>query len=413
MTSTYQDVRNAVRDAAAIRTITLLQPAGGAGDKVFPPTYAVSDHAKTKYAVETRRIDGDEVQTVLLDSVASQANRMELALLNAWREGELLLPVVQVDFSGEEGLEDLDIITSLEAPHRIADALLRDSVLDGVPFRTTAIGHSFTDARPGAATSMYTVCPHALIFGIWDSTGPKGGLGAKFQRTLVSEVIAIGAVSGVKTASRLDPASIQKGVPVYVSKDDPETWEVDEAEAAMKKGKPETFKKEGKPSEINHGNIAPSIDTQAGGITFDRAQQTTVLSLTGLRQLRFPVNGNGDRLAGTALRDGQLSARTALATLALAAVVLARRDGYHLRSRALLIPDGPMVFELIDSDGQSTTFSLSVQDALALHEEATTRAAADGFPWEGEAVTLLPAPKLASLIRKSRALASTSSVEED
>src|SRR5262249_34465922 len=80
--------------AAAIRTLTRLVPAGGPGDKVFPPTYVKERNATTKYAIESRRLDGREVQTVLLDSVASQANRFELALLEGWRRGELPFPVV-------------------------------------------------------------------------------------------------------------------------------------------------------------------------------------------------------------------------------------------------------------------------------------------------------------------------------
>jgi CRISPR-associated protein Csb1 len=64
-------------NAAAVRAVTRLEPAGGPGDKVFPPTYMKEGRAETKYAVEKRHVDGREVLTVLLDSVASQANRME------------------------------------------------------------------------------------------------------------------------------------------------------------------------------------------------------------------------------------------------------------------------------------------------------------------------------------------------
>lgn len=91
-------------EAAAIRCITGLQPAGGKGDKVFPPTYAVERNATSRYALEKRRIDGQEVDTVLLDSVASQANRMEEALLAAWEERRLDLPVISIDFSNESSV---------------------------------------------------------------------------------------------------------------------------------------------------------------------------------------------------------------------------------------------------------------------------------------------------------------------
>src|SRR2546421_4303089 len=94
--------------------------------KVFPPTYEGG-----KYATEARRINGQEVPCVLLDSVPSQANRMELALQEAWEGGEIELPVVSSDFGrSKEAANDPNLrgikITSLQAPHRIADAILRD-----------------------------------------------------------------------------------------------------------------------------------------------------------------------------------------------------------------------------------------------------------------------------------------------
>lgn len=124
--------------AAAFRSRTVLQPAGGVGDKVFPPTYAGA-----VYAVEERRVkksDGtwETIPCVLMDSVQSQANRLEEALQQAIDSGRLKdcpIPVIEVDFSGEDLLDEVGPITSLQAPHRAADAILRDSLLDGTPFR--------------------------------------------------------------------------------------------------------------------------------------------------------------------------------------------------------------------------------------------------------------------------------------
>ena len=64
------------------------------------------------------------------------------------------------------------------------------------------------------ATALFKVCPTGLVFGLWDSTGPKGGLGAKFQRALVSEIVGINAANGAKTASRIDPLNIAKDAAV-------------------------------------------------------------------------------------------------------------------------------------------------------------------------------------------------------
>lgn len=409
--------------AAAIRTVTRLEPAGGPGDKVFPPTYDNKErNGTTKYAMEMRRIEGREVTTVLLDSVASQANRFEEALLEGWRRGELPFPVVEVDFTKEKGLEDLEKITALQAPHRIADALLRDSVLGGVPFRHTPIGTEVTDARPTHATAMFKHCPTALVFGVWDSTGPKGGLGAKFQRCLVSEIVGIDAVPGVKTASRMDPVGIQKKAgPVYKHKDAAQEWTVDPKEAEQTKGKPVEFSrtggetkdgKKGSPAAINHGNIPPSIDHEGGGVTMSHAQQTTVLSLAGLRRLRFQTTCAGERIPAEKRDEAETAARTALAALALAAVVYQRENDYDLRSRSILVSTGPLVFELVGRDGgDAPKFSLSKGEAAALLKAAEAKARAYGLGWDAKPITLVPAPKLAGLIRKSRELAASSETE--
>ncbi|WP_437897444.1 type I-G CRISPR-associated RAMP protein Csb1/Cas7g [Sorangium sp. So ce124] len=408
-------------DVAAIRTITRLDPAGGPGDKVFPPTYVKERNATTKYAMEQRRIDGREVSTVLLDSVASQANRLEEALLEGWRRRELSFPVVQVDFSKAPGLDDLEQITALQAPHRIADALLRDSVLGGIPFRHTNVGKDVTDARPTHATAMFKYCPTALIFGVWDSTGPKGGHGAKFQRCLVSEIVGIDVTTGVKTASRIDPAAIEKKAgPVFKHKDPSQDWTIDPKEAKLANGgKPVEFSrsggedKKGSPSAINHGNIAPSIDAAAGGVTMSHAVQTTVLSLGALRRLRFQTTCSGKRIPAEQRDAAETAARTALAALALAAVVYQRDQGYDLRSRSTLVAEEPLVFELVGrTGGEPVRFSLSRDKAAALLKDAEQRARKLGLGWDPTPVTLTPAPKLASLIRKSRELAASGEAED-
>jgi CRISPR-associated protein Csb1 len=63
--------------AAAIRDIARLEPAGGSGSKVFPPTHLKERNAQTGYAIEVRRVKGRDVPTILLDSIASHANRIE------------------------------------------------------------------------------------------------------------------------------------------------------------------------------------------------------------------------------------------------------------------------------------------------------------------------------------------------
>jgi len=403
-------------DGVAIRVHQRLQPAGGPGDKIFPPTYATGDN-KLKYAGETRRIDGKDVPSVLLDSVASQANRMEEALLSAWEEKKLDFPVIGVDFSGDPDLVDLGSVTSLQAPHRIADAILRDSTsMDGKTlFRDLPEGRAFTEATTKNATAVYKLCPTALVFGVWDSTGPKGGMGAKFQRALTSEIIALGASAGRKVGSRIDPLGIQANVPIYHRKDDESDWTIDVAEAKHEKGKPVAFSRKGaegkgKASAVNHSNIAPSIDEFSGGVTFDSALQTVVLSLPALRRLRFVTGMDGKPLASRSAAE--LAARVALAALAVAAVVHQRARGYDLRSRCLLVPEGPLVLELLQADGSTEQVSMTVDQANALVTAAQEVAMAVGMGWEREPVKLKPAPKLVALIKRSRAEAAAGNAEE-
>ena len=290
--------------AAAFRCVTDYQPVGGLGDKVFPPTYEGG-----KYATE-KRIDpetGEGRQCVLLDSVQSQANRMELALLEAHRANIVALPLIVARFDQDELLKKF-VVTSLEAPHRAADALFRDSLLNGIIFRKSDVGRILDTADVRNAAGLFGLCPTALVFGLWDSTGPRGGLGAKFQRALVSEVIGYDAVTGVKTASRIDPAQIMRGAAILSRRDseseDAPHWTLEEGSVKLGSGRSPS----GRPSEANHGNVTPTISD--GGFTMSSAKQTTTLSLAVLRRLHFPLNG-----AVASDPAANLAARTALAAL--------------------------------------------------------------------------------------------------
>ncbi len=393
-------------DTVAVRGTATLEPAGGPGDKIFPPTHAVEDKKPkpgAKYALETRRIGGQDVNCVLLDSVQSQANRMEEALQSLWDATLIKLPVVTVDFS--EIAPEVGRVTSLTAPHRIADALLRDSLLDARLFRLSDIGKSFTDASTKNATALFTVCPTGLVFGLWDSTGPKGGLGAKFQRALVSEIVGINAIAGSKTESRIDPLNIlKKAADIYVAEAPSERWTTDIKEAKKKDGAPVKYGEEGKPSEVNHGNVTPSIDSVAGGVTIDEARHTVVLSLATLRRLGFT--------------EGAEQARTVLAALGLLAVFAAASRGHDLRSRCLLVPRKgcALKLEAVAGDGSTTPVELDLAGAIALYNDAVANLPASvSFtnPAGEPLAKLTPSPKLADLVKKSRELATVEADVED
>ena len=199
----------------AIRRVRRMQPAGGVGDKLFPPTYPGegSGNPPPRHVFEFRRIGSGNAQCVLIDSVQSQANRLEEALSQLRTQGEIYFPVVAVDFSASSDLADIGTVDTLQAPHRVFDAIVRDAMLNGKPFGQSAEGEALVRARPDAASAIYALSPSALVFGAWNSTGQGGGLGAKFPRAVVSEIVGI----GVATETDGKPSGQQDNVLAAVS----------------------------------------------------------------------------------------------------------------------------------------------------------------------------------------------------
>ena len=396
---TLEILKAAISDgSSAIRTRITYEPAAGSGTKVFPPTYEGG-----KYALEGHNKESGTASRVLLDSVQAQANRMELALLEAKRRGHLSLPVITTKIEGDGLLKQFSV-SSLEAPHRIADALLRDSITkDGVKFRETDVGKSLDSVDLKNATPLLKHCPTALVFGVWDSTGPKGGLGVKFARALVSELMAHNVQLGVKTSSRIDPAEIRKDAAILYAAPNG-GWTLDEKEALKEKGKPVLLGKDGKPSEANHGNVVPS--SSDGGVIFEKAEQTVVLSLTALRRLCFPLTpGAGSDIA----TDDK--ARTVLAALGLCASVLAAEQNSDLRSRCQLHAAETPAWEILTAGQPPKPFTLTRKQAIDLFTSALAEAKAAELPWHEAEVELQASPQLVELIRRSQALSAKTTTE--
>ncbi len=442
--------------AVAIRCRTILQPAAGPGTKVFPPT-----HAGGVYATEKRRIpvcdetgavvSTREADCVLLDSVQSQANRIEDALQQAIDDGRLEMPLIEVDFT--EANKSLpkpisERITSLTVPHRLPDAILRDSeVAKGVRFKDSEHATKWAAATLSNATPIFELCPTALVLGMWGSPEKAGGTGNKFGRALVSEIVGIDALFGVRTGSRIDPLSISSKVQV-----------INEGSGRWRLAK-EKEKGSVNPSEIGHSNIPPSFsryqkgaegrnplaasspafryerkesedtvsfrlaadfaegaearqgEIAAGGATIAHAEHTAVLSFPQLRRLRFPLNG---ALDANANRQSEIdnAARTVLAALSLVGLTLSLARGCDLRSRCLLFPEGPLSFELLETPGKPTPISLDSDGAIAIYKEAVKEAAKLCLPWETKTITLTPSPELIALVKKSQELAATDGDKE-
>ena len=382
---------HAVAHAAAFRRLQRLQPVAGPGTLLAPPTYPRERESDPpQHIFERRRIDGDEVWCVVLNTVQAEARRLEAALLAFANESpEPAIPYASVDWRGT-GLEPLARTTSMDAPHRIYDAILRDSLLGDEPFLASAPGQRLAASTRDDATALLEYAPTALVFGAWHSQGPARGLGAKFGRAIVSEIVGVHTAvdvltdprtraatpeaTGRRAGVRADPLGASRHVRVYRGTSAAD-WSMN-----PEHGKP------ARPSEINHSSVP--FGPLALGVSCDHAEQHTTITLAGIRRLGF---ASGPRsTAGRAL----------VASLGLLAIAETNAHGYALRSRCDLVPEGGAPLELVHADGTCESIALDRALARALYHRAYERARETGFSFRP--LTLTPSPKLVELVRQSR-----------
>jgi CRISPR-associated protein Csb1 len=141
---------------------------------IYPPTYA-----DIGYNIDTLS-DGKKV--ALVDSVGSQANRMEPLFKSASEKREdWLVPQIQIalgdgkrktknkkesDAENPEGATTTKL-SLLDLAHRGADAVVQSSGELAVKIRK-----AFTKLREaGDASELCAIAPTSLVFGVWDSRG--------------------------------------------------------------------------------------------------------------------------------------------------------------------------------------------------------------------------------------------------
>ncbi len=386
---TFETLHAAVSGtAAACRSINKLQPAVGPQGKIFPATYSDG-----KYLTEKRRLNpgAEPVECFLLSSVQACANLGEEALLDAVRAGRMELPLIEVDFTDLNSTlpKPLDRISSFQVPHRLADAILRDSVLpDGTRFSNSEFAKAWGSANVWNATPIYRLAPHALVYGLWGSPKKAGGLGAKFERTIVTEIVAVDALKvEAREGFRIDPCGASRAVSVVPKPDG--SFEI--ASGAKKDVKGAV-----RPSEINHGNIL--FESANAGIRCQYVEESTVISLPALRRLRFPLDS-----AQPSDAKVDALARTVLAAIALCSATLAAEKGLDLRSRCLLHEQEPRIWELIDKPGaEPERLAFDAEQAVKLLKTAVAAAENAGLVWQKEPIVLKPSPEFGELIRLSQ-----------
>ena len=336
-----------------------------AEDKVMPPTFP-----EGPYLLEGRRVGGEMRETVVLDQVPSQANRVEEALLAARDKGRVELPLFELLAQTSRGLVRL---TSLEFPHRYADAYLRDSLVDGVRFDRSEVGRRLRQVSQQDARPLFELDPGSLIYGAWDSH--RKGRWPKFARFYLSSMFGLDPQAGDRRSMRRDPMNLTGAI------DD-----ADRAEADWEFRPVGARARGSRLSEIGHGSALAS--EPPGGMTISEARRDAWISLGGLERVRF----------GDASDECVRVARATLLALALVGDRLAfDRPSVWLRSGCDLVRvSETLAFE--KDGGEVEEFTLSASQAIEVFHELRDRAAANGLVMGTETIGLTPFKGLAEAI---------------
>jgi CRISPR-associated protein Csb1 len=310
---------------AALVIREYLTPVDGPDGVVFPATFAASEDKKSfpgGYNIDTFP-DGKNV--CLIDSVGSQANRLE----PMFEEAKYAALVPQIVVKAGDRLVNL-----FEAGHRAADAIVRCSSLQD------ELHDALKAVLNGNAEPLAKIAPTSLVFGVWDSRDTQ----AKLPRLVASTIRAF-EVRKLTRSAQYVPATEYVATGVL---DDP-----DQVEDQKEKNRlSHAYAQRGfihVPASGSHGGVIAT-----GGIRRD-----ATLSLAALRLLAVR---DGD---GALLSDRTLTLRRYILGVALTAFT-ATPDSY-LRQGCNLVPDvdKPREFKIVHADGKREDARVTHADALA------------------------------------------------
>ena len=297
--------------AALVIREWLLPVEGGEG-VFFPATFAATED-KSKFP-GGYNIDPPtgEKNVCLVDSVGSQANRIEPIFVT--EKYAHLVPQIAVR-AGEKA------ISLLHAGHRAADALVRCSALQD-ELRT-----AFRAVLDGDAAPLAKIAPTSLVFGVWDSRDTQ----AKLPR-LVSSTIRAYDVRRLTRSAQYVPAT------EYVDNgllDEP-------ADKATK----DAYSERG----FIH---VPASGSHGGVIATGEIRRDATLSLAALRLLAV----HDDKQKTLALRRY---------ILGLSLVAFISTPSSYLRQGCNLVPDydKPREVKLVHADGKRKDANVTDSDAL-------------------------------------------------
>lgn len=302
---------------AAIVMREYLTPVEGRDGVFFPPTFAAAENSKEfpgGYNIDELGI-GENV--CLVDSVGSQANRIEPMFSTG--DYAALVPQIFV----EAGQRTVSI---LEAGHRAGDAIMRCTELKD------ALQKAFEALKKGDAVPLARLAPTSLVFGVWDSRDTQ----AKAPRLLAATIRAFN-VAKLTRSAQYNPAVeyVEEGLL-------PETEEKGALEARSKWGYRHV------PASATHGGVIAKGDIR----------REVTLQLAALRLLR-----------GT-LADETKKLRAYL--LGLALVAFTKPAVGFLRQGCNLVLDGDKKPEarLVFPDGRRELAGITHDAAMAFAKKS-------------------------------------------
>ena len=373
-----------------IRIDTELEPLAGPGTPVKPAVYEGG-----KYQTDRRWQDPgdtDPTPVVVIDNVPAQANRLEDAL-RQHRESAGI-PELVLDLAELTGLPAHlpKRLSSLQFPHRNADAYLRDALLDGEDFLKTELGRALFAATPQECGALVDWFPQSLLYGFWQSHLGKKRANTKHARAWVSEIIGWqpAAADTKNMGLKGDPLNLTTGkddMEVTSNKDDRAKWDV--GKRAVEGGKPDKL------SEIGHGQVPfmRESDLAAAAVSFAHVTQRATVSFAQLRRVSL----------GTAADDADAAVRALLVALGLHAHQLAFGRGFALRSGSDLRPKASTATWL--GAGGDAPCSLGDAEAtLALVKGAKAHAKSLNIPlagWDHTPLVLTPKDNLKKAIHST------------
>lgn len=170
--------------AVALHLKQKLVPVEGEGGMIFPPTYA-----DIGYNIDSLS-DGKRV--AIIDSVGSQANRMEPLFKESPFNG--LVPQINIKINDEMSISIFDI------GHRLGDALIRCTDL------SKDAKNAFESWMNGDAMKLAKLAPTSIVFGAWDSRDTT----AKLPRIIQSVIRAWDVEELKRSATYIPPVDYAK-----------------------------------------------------------------------------------------------------------------------------------------------------------------------------------------------------------